>query len=224
MEHYCQTRGEEIANSLLHCVGCMLGILGLIFLINHSQSFSPAYVIFSSTMIFMFFASTMYHAIIPLKIKEFFRVIDHQAIYIFIAGTYTPFCLVALKGSLGLFLLCFEWICALLGVILSAFGFRFLKKIEIAIFIMMGWAILVGGFSLTRLMSLQSILFLLGGGAAYTAGIFWYKAGKVKFCKDNTKKAEKKQKRLFFGHVIWHLFVLAGAVCHWFSVWHLSLP
>ena len=223
MEKNCQTIGEEIANSLLHCIGFVLGILGLVLLINHARSFVPVYVIFSSTMIFMFFASTMYHALIPQRVKELFRVIDHQAIYVFIAGTYTPFCLLALKGPLGLFLLCFEWILAITGVILSAIGCRFLKKIETVIFILMGWAIVFGWITLIRFLTIQSIILLFAGGVAYTAGIFWYRAGKAKPAGNSSLKPVKNRKRLFFGHVIWHLFVLAGAICHWFSVWYLCL-
>jgi hemolysin III len=208
-----QTIKEEIANSALHFIGALLGILGLVFLVNHARSSLPVYVIFASTMIFMFSASTVYHAIISKKIKQFFRIIDHQSIYIFIAGTYTPFCLLALKGVPGRALFCFEWVMALTGVILSAIQFRFIKKIEMIIFILMGWAIIGGCIPLTRSRSLQSVVLLFAGGVAYTAGTFWYRAGKP--------KPDQQRHRLFCGHVIWHLFVLAGAACHWFSIWFL---
>jgi len=222
-----QTIGEEIANSVLHFIGALLGILGLIFLINNARASLPVYVIFASTMIFMFSASTAYHAITPARIKYFFRIIDHQAIYIFIAGTYTPFCLLALKGTLGWALFFFEWILALTGVILSAVQFRFIKKIEIIIFILMGWAIIGGCIPLARSVSLKSVVLLFVGGAAYTAGTFWYRAGKPKpSVNTNNDPAQndgqqQPRSRLFCGHVIWHLFVLAGAICHWFSVWFL---
>jgi len=220
MEQNSQTIGEEIANSALHFIGALLGILGLVFLVNNARSSQPAYVIFASTMIFMFSASAAYHAIIPIKVKQFFRIIDHQAIYIFIAGTYTPFCLLALKGTLGWVLFCFEWLLALAGVILSAIQFRFIKKIEMTIFILMGWAIIGGCIPLARSVSLQSIVLLFVGGVLYTAGTFWYRAGKPKPGGGNTGQRPPKS-RLFCGHVIWHLFVLAGAACHWFSVWFL---
>jgi hemolysin III len=210
-----QTAGEEIANSALHFIGSLLGILGLVFLVNNAPSSLPVYIIFASTMIFMFSASAAYHAVIPKRIKQFFRIIDHQSIYIFIAGTYTPFCLLALKGSIGWALFFFEWIMALAGVILSAVKFRLIKKIEMVIFILMGWAIIGGCVPLARSLSLRSIVLLFAGGVLYTAGTFWYRAGKP--------KPDGKNSRLFCGHVIWHLFVLAGAVCHWFSVWFISL-
>jgi hemolysin III len=214
MEQNCQTLREEIANSALHCFGSLLGILGLIILANNAKSSLPVYMIFASTMIFMFSASAVYHAIISIKIKHFFRIIDHQAIYIFIAGTYTPFCLLALKGSLGLFLFFFEWVLALAGVILSALQFRFIKKIEMILFILMGWAIIAGCIPLTRSLPPASIILLFAGGLIYTAGTFWYRAGK-------SKPGDESKTRLFCGHVIWHLFVLAGAACHWCSVWFL---
>jgi len=215
MEQNSQTIGEEIANSALHAVGGLLGILGLVFLVNHARSSLPIYVIFASTMIFMFSASATYHAVISTKIKQFFRVIDHQSIYILIAGTYTPFCLLALKGPLGMGLFFFEWAMALTGVILSAFQFRFIKKIEMAIFILMGWAIVGGCIPLTHSLSLRSVILLFAGGVLYTAGTFWYRAAKP--------KPKNPDRRMFCGHVIWHLFVLAGAACHWFSVWFLLL-
>lgn len=198
-----QTIGEEIANSATHFIGGIMGIFGLVLLINHAQSPLPALVIFASAMILMFFVSAAYHALIPPKIKELFRIFDHQAIYIFIAGTYTPLCLLALKGTLGIALLCFEWALALAGVTLSALSFKKIKKVEMVIFILMGWAIIVGCIPLAGAMPIQSFILLFAGGVAYTAGTFFYRAGK----------------RKFGAHVVWHVFVLAGAACHWFSIW-----
>ena len=210
-----QSIGEEIANSALHGIGGFLGIFGLVLLVNHAKSSLPALVIFASAMILMFFVSTVYHVLPVQKIKKLFQIFDHQAIYIFIAGTYTPFCLLALKGPLGIALLCFEWALALTGVILSALSFNKIKKIEMIIYILMGWAIIIGCIPLAGALPVQSYLLLFAGGLAYTAGTFWYRAGK--------DKPSKKRKRLFCGHVIWHLFVLAGAICHWFSIWFLCL-
>jgi hemolysin III len=208
-----QTAREEIANSALHGAGTLLAAAGLVLLVLHAQSSLPAYVIFASAMILMFLASTLYHALVPPRIKERFRLFDHQAIYLFIAGTYTPYCLLALRGALGWALFAFEWTAALAGIVLSAFRWRFLKKAELAIFILMGWAILAGAIPLARALSPQSLALLFAGGAAYTAGTFWSRAG----------KETKTGGRIFGAHVIWHLFVLAGAACHWFSVWFLCL-
>jgi hemolysin III len=187
MKQNDQTTGEEIANSALHFIGALLGILGLIFLVHRAGSSLPVYVIFASTMIFMFSASAAYHAVISEKIKLFFRVIDHQAIYIFIAGTYTPFCLLALKGPLGWLLFCFEWVMALAGVILSAVKFRFIKKIEMIIFLLMGWAIIGGCVPLMRSLLPRSVVLLFAGGAFYTAGTFFYRAGKPASAGENRR-------------------------------------
>ena len=245
MERNPQTIGEEIANSVLHGIGGLLGIAGLVVLVRQARSSLPVYVIFASAMILMFFASALYHGLCPQGIKrdrqaqttpqapswasiiEVFRTFDHQAIYIFIAGTYTPFCLLALKGSLGWALFAFEWVLALAGIILSALKSRFLKKVEMVIFILMGWAILAGCIPLARFLPLQSFILLFAGGILYTAGTFFYRAGKEKSAGQNSglgeNPPEKIGKRTYGAHVIWHLFVMAGAACHWLSVWFLCL-
>jgi len=232
------TVGEEIANSVLHGIGGLLGIAGLVILVRQARSSLPVYVIFTAAMILMFFASALYHGLCPQGIKrdrqalaapggsswtsilELFQTFDHQAIYIFIAGTYTPFCLLALKGTLGWALFAFEWTLALTGIILSALKNRFLKKAELVIFILMGWAILAGCIPLARFLPLQSFILLFAGGIMYTAGTFFYRAGKEKSAGHSQGKVRK---RTYGAHVIWHLFVMAGAACHWLSVWFLCL-
>lgn len=216
-----QTLGEEIANSALHGIGGLLGIAGLVILVRQAQSSVPVYIVFTAAMIVMFFTSSLYHALNPQNIKsvkELFRTFDHQAIYIFIAGTYTPFCLLALKGHLGRALFCFEWLLAITGIVLSALKCRFLKKAEMVIFILMGWAILGGCVPLARFLPLQSFILLFAGGVMYTVGTLFYRAGKEK-CSPNTIVLRK---RTFGAHVIWHLFVMAGAACHWLSVWFFT--
>jgi hemolysin III len=209
-----QTIGEEIANSILHGMGVLLGILGLVFLVQRARGFFGGkglsgsglaiYVIFSAAMILMFLASTLYHSLQSPGVKRIFRIFDHQAIYLFIAGTYTPFCLLGLKGAWGWALFGFEWVMAFTGIVLYGLNCRFVKKAELAIFILMGWAILAGFVPLVKALSPKSLVLLFSGGAAYTAGTFWYRAGKT------------------MTHVIWHVFVLAGAICHFWAVWFLS--
>jgi hemolysin III len=227
-----QTQGEEIANSVLHGFGVLLGIAGLVLLVHQARSSIPVYVIFASAMILMFLASTLYHALVSIKVKALFRIFDHQAIYLFIAGTYTPLCLLALKGTLGWFFFAFEWILALTGIVLSALKFRFLKKAEMVLFMLMGWAILAGCVPLAHSISLRSFIMLFAGGAAYTAGTFWYRAGKDRYRKPETQEVSAIQdmpygilikNRKIGAHVVWHVFVIAGAVCHWFSIWFLCL-
>jgi hemolysin III len=219
---YKQTLGAEVANSITHGIGALLGTAGLVLLIMRAKGFFSAgisaggngvivtvFVIFASAMILMFLASTLYHAMQNQIIKKVFRIFDHQAIYLLIAGTYTPFCLLALKGVWGWSLLGFEWALAIAGIVLYALNFGFLKKAELIIFMLMGWAIVTSCVPLVRSISLRSLVLLMGGGAFYTLGTLWYRAG--------------KKKNSGCAHVIWHVFVLAGAACHWWSVWYLVI-
>ncbi|MDR2551980.1 MAG: hemolysin III family protein [Treponema sp.] len=218
-----QSLGEEVANSVLHGAGFLLTMAGLAVMVLRKGSSLPV-IIFAGAMLLMFLASTVYHALGSWKLKNLFRMFDHQAIYIFIAGTYTPYCLLALKGALGWIFFGFEWALALTGIVLSALGCRFLKKAEVTIFILMGWAILGGCVPLARALSLKSLLLLFGGGLAYTAGTFWYRAGKDgRRPKKNGREGNRSLPAAGVpgAHVVWHLFVLAGAACHWFSVWFL---
>jgi hemolysin III len=161
--------------------------------------------VFAATMTVMFLASTLYHAIQHEGAKRVFRVLDHGAIYLLIAGTYTPFCLLGLKGVPGLILLVFEWTLAIAGISLYAANWKFIKKAELGIHILMGWAIAAGWLPLSRNLPRLSLILLAAGGVSYTLGTFWY---------------SKPQWR--GAHVIWHVFVLGGAACHWGSVWLLG--
>ena len=207
------TIGEEIANSILHGIGTLGAIAGLVLLILKTTGILGgqrsgnidiiAVTLFGATMIGMFLVSTLYHAIQHQGAKRILRKFDHSIIFIFIAGTYSPFCLSGLKGAWGWSIFAAEWSLALLGIILNILDIKALKKIEVAAYILMGWAIVVGCVPLIRSIPIQSIILLVAGGVAYTLGTFWYR---------------KKNVRLT--HVIWHAFVLIGTICHWFSVWY----
>jgi len=209
------TIGEEIANSILHGIGFLGAIAGLVLLCLKTTGFFSkargsnlditAALLFSATMILMFLASTLYHAIQHRKTKQIFRVIDHSVIFVFIAGTYTPFCLSALKGAWGWSIFAVQWSLALLGIILNILNFKILKKIEVAVYIIMGWVIVVGFVPLVRSVPVQSIVLLLLGGVVYSLGTIWYRMKNVRCT-----------------HVIWHSFVLMGTICHWFSIWFLN--
>jgi hemolysin III len=210
-----QTPGEEIANSILHGWGVLLATAGLVLLIFRAQGFLggrgggplaiTSYVIFTASMITMFLASTLYHAIQQEGAKRVLRILDHSAIYFLIAGTYTPFSLVGFRGALGWVYFGFEWALAATGISLYAANIKFIKKIELVVYLLMGWAIAVGIFLLVRRIPLASSIFLGVGGIAYTLGTIWY------------------SKPIHRGaHVVWHVFVLAGAVCHWWAIWFMS--
>jgi hemolysin III len=208
-----QTAGEEIANSIIHGLGCLLSAAGLMPLVFRATGFlggrgggaTAAYIIFSLTMITMFLASTVYHAVPHQGAKRVLRVLDHSAIYLLIAGTYTPFCLTALRGPWGWSFLGLEWALAAAGIILYAVNWKFIKKAELVVYILMGWAILAGWSPLTRTVPAITLILLAAGGAAYTMGTFWYRKHGVRGA-----------------HVVWHVFVLVGAICHWWSIWFMS--
>jgi hemolysin III len=210
-----QTPGEEIVNSILHGLGILLAVAGLVFLVLRTKGYLggvPAgplelssYVIFSSTMISMFLASTLYHAIQHEGAKRVFQVLDHSAVYLLIAGTYTPYSLVGFKGLAGWTYLGIEWTLALAGIVLYALKFKLLRRAELWVYIGMGWAVAPGFPRLFRQIPLESFVLLVSGGAAYTMGTFWYR---------------RRHRRV--SHVIWHCHVIAGAACHWLSLWFMS--
>ncbi|MDR2630222.1 MAG: hemolysin III family protein [Spirochaetaceae bacterium] len=210
-----QTPGEEIANALLHGLGALLSVAGLVLLVLRAKGFVLgdggreiailSYVIFTATMVCMFFASTLYHAIQHEGAKRVFRVLDHSAIYLLIAGTYTPLCLLGFRGLWGWTLFGMEWTLAITGIVLYAVNYKPLKKAEIAVYLFMGWAVAAGGPALFRVLPRISLILLAAGGAAYTLGTVWYR---------------KPYRR--GAHVAWHVFVLAGAVCHWWAIWFMS--
>jgi hemolysin III len=210
-----QTQGEEIANAVLHGIGTLAAITGLVFLtlkangVIGGQKGGPlivsSYVLYTATMVLMFLASTLYHAMRHPGAKRVFRILDHSAIYLLIAGTYTPYCLTALRGDWGWSIFGVEWGLAILGIVLYSVNCRALKKIEVAVYILMGWTIIIGWLPLIRSVPRNSVALLIAGGICYTLGTFWY-----------------RKKTMRNAHVIWHIFVLAGALCHWWSVWHLN--
>jgi hemolysin III len=210
-----QTPGEEIANSILHGLGVLSGIAGLVLLVLRAKGYLGgngerelavvSYVIFTAAMVCMFLASTLYHAIQHERVKRVFRILDHSAIYLLIAGTYTPFCLISFRGPWGWTLLGIEWGLAITGIVLYAVNYKPLKKAEIVVYLLMGWALVASGPTLFRSLPLISIIFLIAGGAAYTLGTIWYR---IPYRRGT--------------HVTWHVFVLAGAVCHWWAIWFMS--
>jgi len=208
------TISEEIANSVLHGVGALAATAGLVLLTVKTLGFLGgkrtgnldliAVLLFTATMIAMFLISTLYHAIQHQVAKKVLRRLDHSVIFIFIAGTYSPFCLSALKGTWGWTLFAIEWSLAITGIILNIIGWKILKKIEVAVYIIMGWAIIAGSVPLVRAVPVQSVILLISGGIAYTIGAVLYRMKNIKF-----------------NHAIWHVFVLIGTVCHWFSIWYI---
>lgn len=201
------TLGEEIANSISHGLGLLLAAAGLPILIvgalrSGSTTAVVASAIFGSSAILLYLASTLYHAIPHARVKALFQRLDYAAIYLLIAGTYTPIALGVLRGGWGWTLLGAIWICALLGAAFKlAVGARF-HRLSTALYVAMGWAALIAIRPLWLNMAPGGLAWLLGGGLAYTLGVAFFML----------------HERLRYSHFIWHLFVLTGTTCHFFAV------
>ena len=207
-----QSQAEEIANSISHGIGLVAALVGAPFLIMHAARHGAAGFIvgtsvFSATAILLYLSSTLYHALPVGKAKRVFRVIEHSAIFLLIAGTYTPFTLGVLRGPWGWALLGLEWGLAVAGVVLKAFEKISHPILSTGLYLLMGWLIILAVDPLLARVPTAGLLWLLAGGLSYTAGVAF-------FATDS---------RLKYGHLIWHLFVMNGTACHYFSVlWYAA--
>jgi hemolysin III len=206
-----QSLGEEIANSVTHGLG-LLAALAAIPLLVFAGGPRDAWqivggAVFGSALVLLYFASTLYHALPPSRAKRVLRVLDHSAIYLLIAGTYTPFTLGALRGPWGWALFGTVWTLALLGVVAKCtVGFRF-PRLSTVLYVMMGWMALIVAKPLIDSISPVGLAWLLAGGLCYTGGVIFY----------------LMDRKLRYGHALWHLSVLAGSTCHFFAVlWHAA--
>jgi len=201
-----QSLGEEIANSVSHGLGLLAALVGAPFLIGDAVRRGGASgivgaSIFAGTVALLYLASTLYHALPNNRAKRVFRVLDHGAIFLLIAGTYTPFTLGALRGPWGWTLLGLVWGLAVLGIVLTAVGGIRHARLSTAVFLGMGWLALIAIRPLWLRVPLEGLLWLLAGGIAYTAGVAFLAA-----------------KGMRYSHFVWHLFVLAGSGCHFIAV------
>ena len=207
-----QTREEEIANSLSHGLGLIAAVVATPFLIQHAvRHGEPGFIvgaaIFAATMVLLYLASTLYHALPFGRAKRVFRIIEHSAIFLLIAGTYTPFTLGVLRGAWGWTLLGLVWSIALAGVTLKALNRLTHPILTTSLYLLMGWLIVIAANPLTERVPASGLLWLVAGGLAYTLGV-------VFFAFDS---------RLRYGHFIWHLFVMAGTACHYVAVlWYAA--
>jgi hemolysin III len=203
---------EEIANAITHGIGLLLSIAGFVVLLVLVALRGSAWhivgcSIYGATLICLYTASTLYHAVISPRVKRALRIFDHSAIYLLIAGTYTPFLLVSLRGPWGWSLFGVIWGLALAGVL---FKFWFVERFAIlstAVYIAMGWLVVIAAKPVISHLPLTAIIWLLAGGLAYTGGVIFFAA-----------------KRIPYSHAIWHLFVLAGSICHYFAVLSTVIP
>jgi hemolysin III len=200
------SRNEEMANSVSHGIGTVLAIAALIILLvlavpGRKTVNIVGFSIYGATLILLYLASTLYHSFPPGKTKDILRVFDHASIFLLIAGTYTPITLIALRGVLGWTLFGIVWGIALLGIVFKIFWIKRFALFSTILYALMGWMIVLAIKPLLAAMSPAGLIFLLAGGLAYSFGIIFY-----------------LWKNLKYGHAVWHLFVLAGSVCHFFTM------
>ncbi|MBE8168469.1 MAG: hemolysin III family protein [Shewanella sp.] len=199
---------EELMNSISHGLGVVLSIIGLIALIFNAMNADNllkliSFSVYGSSLIVLFSASTVYHSITTPKLKATFKLVDHCAIYLLIAGTYTPLMLVTLQGSLGYTMLGVIWGLAILGVgFKMVFGTRY-KVISLTTYLTMGFISVLISQKLYEALSFEGLFLLLLGGAIYTTGVYFY-----------------VKKSIPFNHAIWHLFVLSAAACHFALIYY----
>jgi len=211
-EHRRLTLGEEIANSATHGAGLVASIAGLVLLIVAAARRGDAWIItscaiYASTLILLYASSTLYHALAATRARAVFQRIDHAAIYLLIAGTYTPFALVNLRGPWGWSLLVIVWTLAVLGVtVKGVFGPRW-PVLSTALYVAMGWTVVIAFKPLSAHVPAAGIAWLAAGGILYTGGVVFY-----------------AWERLRYSHAVWHLFVLGGSVCHFIAVLRSVLP
>ncbi|MFH1251812.1 MAG: hemolysin III family protein [bacterium] len=200
------TISEEIANGITHGIGTLLAIAGLVLLVVQAASQGNAwhvisYSIFGSTMVLLYLSSTLYHSIQHTKIKVFLKIIDHSAIFLLIAGSYTPFLLVSLRGVWGWALFGIIWGLAITGIIFKSVYIHRFRILSVFIYIAMGWLVVIAMPQIIYILNRTSLIFLIVGGLSYTLGTVFYIF-----------------KNIPFGHAIWHLFVLGGTITHFFAV------
>ncbi|MFN2542781.1 MAG: hemolysin III family protein [Chthoniobacterales bacterium] len=207
LPRWTQSVGEEIANTLSHALGLLAALIGApILLVAASRNGSPGFfvgtVVFTITMSILYLGSTLYHAWPQTPAKHFLQLFDHSAIYFLIAGTYTPFALGPLRGTVGFTLLVTIWTLAGVGVAIKVVrGTSRHPRLALALYLGMGWLALAIFKPFAMAVPLITLVWLFAGGIAYTAGVLFF-----------------VNQRLRYAHFIWHLFVLAGTSCHFAAV------
>jgi hemolysin III len=199
---------EERLNAITHGIGAALGVTALVLLLATCRDCSAvrivSYSVYGSSLILLYLSSTVYHGVMEEKLKEIFARVDHSAIYLLIAGTYTPFTLITLNGPWGWTIFGIEWGLALAGVIYKVFFYKDSHRgISTALYLAMGWMAIIAIKPLIGALPTGGLIWLGAGGISYSLGVIFY-----------------LWDRLPFAHVIWHLFVLGGSICHFFAIYY----
>ena len=202
---------EEIANSISHGLGLILAIVALPTLVLSAMRagngrFIVGVSVFGATMVLLYLASTLYHSLTHEAAKRLCRLFDHTAIFLLIAGTYTPFALGVMRGLWGWSMLAIVWTLAIVGITLKIIERTRHSRISIILYVLMGWLAVVATKPILALIPVPGILLILAGGIAYTGGLAFFAAHQIRY-----------------NHFIWHLFVIAGTTCHFFAVlWYAA--
>jgi hemolysin III len=205
------TLGEEIANSITHGLGAALSLAALTVLVvvaalRGAAVHVVACAVFGATLVLLYLSSTLYHALSFTRARRLFRIFDHASIYLLIAGTYTPFTLVTLRGPWGWSLFAVVWTLAAAGVVLKCFFTGRFHALSTAVYVLMGWLALAALRPLLHALPPAGLLWILAGGLFYTLGVVFFIS------------------RRRYAHAVWHLFVLAGSACHVLAVYRYVLP
>lgn len=203
---------EEKINAITHGAGAVLALAGLVVLTVASSLYGSvwhivSFSVYGTSLFLLYLASTLYHSFSNERLKYIFKIIDHSAIYLLIAGTYTPFTLVLLHGTLGWIIFSTIWGLACLGILLKIFFVKRFKVLSTLCYILMGWLMLLAVKPITAILPATGFIWLIAGGICYTGGSVFY-----------------LWRRLPYNHAIWHLFVLAGSIAHFVTVFYYILP
>jgi hemolysin III len=205
--HYrALTIGEEIFNSITHGIGALLSLAGLVILTVFAVKKGDAwhvvsFTIFGTSMFLLYLSSTLYHSVTQAKIKNLFARFDHAAIFLLIAGTYTPYVLTTIRGPLGWTLFGIIWALAITGIVIRSIYLTRFRKLMMWFYVAMGWMFLIAVVPMVKNLPATSLTFLFIGAGCYSLGVIFY-----------------AWRNLKYGHGIWHLFVLAGTITHFFSI------
>lgn len=205
-------RREEIFNVVTHGTGAVLSVVALIVMVLYSALYGTAMhlaasLVFGGSLVILYSASTVYHAMTKLRWKRFFRLIDHLSIYVLIAGTYTPVALLGLKGAWGWTIFGLIWAFALAGFVFKFSPLRRSEKLSLILYALMGWLIIIAIKPLIANVNHTALYYLLGGGLCYTFGIYFYAKEKIPY-----------------NHAIWHIFVLGGSTLHFLGIFFYLIP
>ncbi|WP_337019895.1 PAQR family membrane homeostasis protein TrhA [Oceanobacillus massiliensis] len=206
------SKGEEIANAITHGIGAVMSIGGLIVLIVASVLHGTAwhvasFTIFGATMVILYLSSTMVHALPAGNAKDLFEIFDHSSIYVFIAGSYTPFTILVIQGTLGWTMFGVAWGLAIAGIVFKSYFVKKYLFTSTILYVAMGWIITVGWTEIVENLHPNGVILLVAGGVCYTVGAVFY-----------------VWRGFRFHHMVWHLFVLAGTISHFFCVLLYLLP